>query len=242
MSSALIIQPDAQCPPGRLGRWFEDEGVDVRVVCPSAPDDVPTGLVEDALVVLGGDMGANDVAEYPWLESVKELLRSAVASATPTLGVCLGGQLLASAMGGRVEVGDFGMEAGIVFVRPRSAASDDPIFGGMPGSAPLITMHRDAIAELPPGAVWLAESEPYRYQAFRFGPAAWGLQFHPEASPDTYVRWSHYVKDAGEARERVMAGVPMVQTHDVEVDAAAALCVRSFAKFVREKEDGARDG
>jgi GMP synthase (glutamine-hydrolysing) len=230
--SVLVVQPDAEDPPELLADWLEDEGFDVRVVRPYAGEAVPEELVEDALVVLGGDMGANDVADFPWLLDVMALLRAAVSTAAPTLGICLGGQLLAASLGGRVEPGAAGMEAGVVVVHPRAEADADVLLADLPWPLRMITMHRDAITALPPDAVWLAESEPYGHQAFRVGTSAWGVQFHPEVSPKTYASWASYVTDTGEALRRVVDGVDAVERQDDVIAAGAERLARSFARLV----------
>lgn len=232
MPSVLIVQPDAEDPPELLADWLEDEGFDVRVVRPYLGEAVPDELVEDALVVLGGDMGANDVADHPWLADVMELLRTAVSTAAPTLGICLGGQLLAASIGGRVEPGAAGMEAGVVVVHPRAEAGDDELLADLRWPLRMITMHRDAITALPPDAVWLAESEPYGHQAFRVGSSAWGVQFHPEVSPKTYASWATYVTDTGEALRRVVDGVLPVERQGDVIAAGAEQLIRAFARVV----------
>jgi GMP synthase (glutamine-hydrolysing) len=229
----LVVQPDAEDPPERLGEWLQRDGFDVRVIRPYQGDPVPARLEEDALVVLGGDMSATEVAGYPWLTDIMRLMGSAVAGASPTLGICLGGQLLAASLGGRVESGANGMEAGTVHIHPTAEAGSDPLFGRLPWPVRMITMHRDAITELPPGAVWLAESNPYPHQAFRVGAVGWGVQFHPEVSAATYAQWARYIKDEGEALERVVTGIGGVQRHDPAIRLAAESLFRAFADVVR---------
>lgn len=235
MPSVLIIQPDAEDPPELLAGWLEDEGIDVRLVRPYAGEVVPDELVEDALVVLGGDMGANDVHAFPWLADVMALLRIAVSMAAPTLGICLGGQLLAASLGGRVEPGASGMEAGAVVVHPRAGAEGDVLLANLSWPLSMITMHRDAITALPPDAVWLAESEAYGHQVFRVGTSAWGVQFHPEVSPSTYASWATYITDTGEALQRVVDGVETVMRHERVISVGAEQLARSFAKLVADR-------
>jgi GMP synthase (glutamine-hydrolysing) len=230
--SVLIVQPDAEDPPERFGVWLEREGIDVRVVRPYDDEPVPAFLAEDALIVLGGDMSAWEVADFPWLADIMALLRKSVADETPTLGICLGGQLLAASLGGRVEAGSAGMEAGVVLVRPRGDAAADVLLTDLRWPLRMITMHRDAITALPPGAVWLADSEPYGHQVFRVGEAAWGVQFHPEVSPATYTEWTTYVKDTGTALQRVLDGVSEVESQDGQVVVGAEALARSFARIV----------
>lgn len=168
--------------------WLGDAAV--NVIRPYAGDAVPPA-VEWGLIVLGGQMSAYDDAVAPWLPAVRDLLAASVAAAVPTLGICLGAQLLAVAGGGRVDVAaPAGRESGVVDVHWRAEVSSDPLLAGLPDPCPGPSMHADAVSVLPSGATWLAASEMYAYQAFRVGTAAWGVQFHPEVSPATFRAWA----------------------------------------------------
>ena len=199
-----VIQPDEACPLDRFDPWLRAAAPDleVRTVRPFAGEAVPQEP-GDALRVLGGTMHAPADADHPWLVAVRALIADAVAAGTPTLGVCLGAQLLAVATGGRVQVAaPPGVEAGVVEVIPRPAVRDDallaPFAADVPADNPLNSgvllvmpsMHHDAVVELPATATWLASSRLYPYQAFRVGARAWGLQFHPEAAPGTVAAWA----------------------------------------------------
>jgi GMP synthase (glutamine-hydrolysing) len=186
----LVVEHEAGCPPDRFGPWLTAAGARLEVLRPYAGDRLPPRPAADGVVVLGGSMGAYDDARAPWLPAVRSLLQAAVDARVPTLGICLGAQLLAAATGGRVERGADGVEAGIVDARFRPAASDDPLLAGLPDPFPGPSMHDDAIVALPPGAVWLGSTPRYPHQIFRVGPAAWGVQFHPEISPETFRRWA----------------------------------------------------
>lgn len=139
---------------------------------------------------MGGQMGAHDDADYPWLAALRWLLADAVAHRLPVLGVCLGGQLLAVATGGAVRCGVDGPEAGTRLVAKRDAAAHDPLFVQLPMTPDVIQFHHDEIHRLPPGATLLASSPQYPNQAFRIGVAGYGLQFHIETSPATVLSWA----------------------------------------------------
>ena len=237
MTSVLIIQPDDSDPPERLGAWLESEGLELVVIRPHIGETVPVALDHDALIVLGGDMGANDDADHPWLIDIKALLHDTVVAGEPTLGVCLGAQLLASALGGVVERGQAGIESGTVVVRARADAGGDALLGGLSGSVRMMTMHRDAITVLPPEAIWLADSDPYPHQAFRVGESAWGVQFHPEISTATYRKWADHSTDTGKALQAVINGIEEVERHDVEIVRGAEALARAFARVVKTRID-----
>jgi GMP synthase (glutamine-hydrolysing) len=188
MSHLVVIEHEPGCPLDRFGEWLTDAHVDI--IRPHRGEAIPS-VVTGGLIVLGGQMSAYDDRIAPWLPSVRELLAHAVSAGTPTLGICLGAQLLAVACGGRVDVGAApGREAGVVDVRWRPEAAADRLAAGLADPFPAPSMHADAVAELPDGAVWLASSATYPHQAFRVREAAWGVQFHPEVSLPTFRAWA----------------------------------------------------
>ena len=186
----LVLQPSDVDPPERLGDWLVEAGADLIVRRP-ATDGVPENLDGvDGVVCMGGQMGAHDDADYPWLPALRWLLADAVAHRLPVLGVCLGGQLLAVATGGAVRRGVEGPEVGTRLVAKRDAAVYDPLFAPLPLTPDVIQFHHDEIHRLPPGATLLASSPQYPNQAFRIGTAGYGLQFHIETSPTTVLSWA----------------------------------------------------
>ena len=121
-------------------------------------------------------------AREPWSEALVPWLRTAVQQQTPVLGICYGHQLLAHALGGRVEHHPEGVEIGTVTVELNDAATSDALLGSLPETFPAQAVHWQSVRRLPPGAVLLARSAHESHHAFRVGPRAWGLQFHPEFS------------------------------------------------------------
>src|SRR4051794_37184949 len=101
--SVLVVQHQDDCPPALVGEWLVEVGCRLDVRRPYAGDALPETLAEHgALLVLGGSMGAADDADHPWLAPTKDLVRDAAGRRTPTLGICLGHQLIAVALGGEV--------------------------------------------------------------------------------------------------------------------------------------------
>ncbi len=186
----LVLQPSDVDPVERLGEWLVNAGAELTL-CRPAADGVPESLDGDGGVVcMGGEMGAHDDADHPWLAGLRWLLADAVARQLPVLGVCLGGQLLAAATGGAVRRAVDGPEAGTLLVAKRDAAAHDPLFGQLPMTPDVIQFHHDEIHRLPPGATLLASSPRQANQAFRVGTAGYGLQFHIETSPATVRSWA----------------------------------------------------
>ena len=190
MTRALVVTHSSTEGVALLGDWLVEAGLELVVVEPWAGQALPEDLADvDALVVMGGPQQAYDDDSAPWLRATKDLLRLAVRTDVPTLGVCLGAQLLAEATGGRVALGEDGIEAGARLVAKRDAAWEDPLLADIPFTPTVVQWHEDVVVDLPPGAVLLASSSKYPHQAFRVGTRAWGLQFHIETSPDMVRSW-----------------------------------------------------
>lgn len=179
-------------------------------------------------------MGANDDQDHPWLADVRELMRNAVDNGVPSLGICLGAQILATATGGIVARGAAGMESGVIEVGARSEAATDELFGSLPWPMLQASMHRDAIIQLPPDAAWLAESSAYPHQAFRVG-SGWGVQFHPEVSPELYRRWAAYVREDQQTTAQIRAGIAQFDELDEEIRSAAQALANGFAAIVAQR-------
>ena len=141
-----------------------------------------------AIIPMGGNAHAWDEDRVPTLRPERLLLREAVEGGVPVLGICLGGQLLARALGGEVRAADE-PEIGWQEIVPTENARDDPIFRLLDSRKGVYQWHHD-VFEPPPGARVLASSEAFPNQAFRVdGAEAWGIQFHPEATPDLWELW-----------------------------------------------------
>ena len=140
--------------------------------------DLPAARDVDFVIVIGGPMSVNDETKYPWLVDEKRFIRDCIQTGKPVLGVCLGAQLIASAMGAKVypnpakEIGWF----------PVYAASAENEFG-LPSSMDVFHWHGETF-DLPHGARLLARSEACENQAFQFGNRVLGLQFHLETTPE----------------------------------------------------------
>jgi GMP synthase-like glutamine amidotransferase len=165
---------------------LRDRGVEVRRVSPPAGDGLPDWQGLDGIIVMGALVHALDDARHPWLAAERTWIRDAVSADKPFWGVCLGAQLLASALNGAVHQGP-APEVGVrsITVLPHSAT--DPVFGGIGPTFEALQWHEDTF-ELPIGASLLASSAQYRHQAFVWR-RAYGVQFHLEATPQVVRHW-----------------------------------------------------
>ena len=141
----------------------------------------------DALVILGGPMGVYEVEKYPHLRDEISVIRSAIALGRPVLGICLGAQLVAAALGS--EVRPVGVkEIGWYDVHLTDDGRKDPVLGKFQDCEKIFQWHGDTF-DIPEGAVHLASSEICRNQAFRYGDRVYGLQFHLEVDKPMIERW-----------------------------------------------------
>ena len=169
---------------GHLQSWLDRAGAEVTCTRLFAGDPLPDPREPDLLIVLGGPMSVNDDDSLPWLAAERRFIRDMIdQDRAAVLGICLGGQLIARALGARVgpsperEVGWWPVEA-----VPPAGGAPDPARFPFPGRVAVLHWHGEAF-DLPAGAVWLARSEGCPHQAMQFGRRVIGLQFHPEATP-----------------------------------------------------------
>jgi GMP synthase (glutamine-hydrolysing) len=212
----LVVEHEPACPAAHLGTWLVDAGAEVEVCRPWAGDDLPGLAGYDGFVILGGSMSSHDDATHPWLTTVKERVREAVDTNVPTLGVCLGHQLIAVALGGTVEGNPRGQQVGLYDVGWRPEAKDDDLVSGLPPTMRGIQWNTDLVTALPDGAVALAATPEGELQVARFAPTVWGVQLHPEADEPVVQSWA-----AGDRDDHLERGIDQAAVL-TEIDAARA--------------------
>ena len=172
--------------PGLLSAVFVDVGVDHTAVRLDLGEALPDLGGVGGVVVMGGPMSVRD--PLPWLEDERRWLARAVQAGTGVLGVCLGAQQLAAALGARVTAGP-APEIGVGTVELTDDGLADPVLGPEGRRLPVVHWHGDTF-DVPRGAVLLASSERYARQAFRVGALAYGLQFHLEVDDGLAASWA----------------------------------------------------
>ncbi len=188
----LVVQNEAIDPVMLVGEWLTEVGIEMEVIRVFDGESIPMEIPSDVsgLIVLGGTMSANDDDKFSWLGDERKLIADAVTSDTPMVGICLGGQMLATAVGGTVgqaPIGEIGLHS---FSVDESAASD-PVLASLAGRTVRATQwHQDYVVDLPDEAVVLAGNDVCPVQIFRLGEKVYGFQFHPEVDDAVFNSWA----------------------------------------------------
>ena len=213
MKRVLTIINIADDSTGYVGEILNAHDIAFDVVDASV-QPIPDPTAYDALIVFGGPQNANEDDKYPYFRQEKATLRTAVAHEVPVLGICLGGQLLATVLGGTVKKHTL-TEIGFSEVQCTDEGKNDALYAGLAGQQMVYQWHEDTFT-IPPGAVRLATSEKTVNQAFRYGHNAYGIQYHIELTPAMLNTWLHepslkeeIVNTLGSAEyERIMSERP----------------------------------
>ena len=201
----VVFEHGASAGAQRLGRTLRDYGHRLRVVALHAGGEVPADLDDvDGVLTCGGHHSLHNGP--PWLEREMGYLKAAHEEALPVVGVCLGCQILAKALGG--EVGPLeGIELGWHPVDLTAAGIEDPLHAGLPWSSMQLHWHRDEVKAVPPDARVLARSTRSPVQAWALGLRTYGFQYHPEVELETAERWADEdpqgLEQAGISREQL---------------------------------------
>jgi GMP synthase-like glutamine amidotransferase len=182
-----VLQHVAWEGPGLIASIARQQGLHVDIHRLDLGASVPKAEDVRALVVMGGPMGAYEANQYPFLLEERSLIAEIVKRGRPGLGVCLGAQLLAHALGARVFPGPK-PEIGFGTVQLTADGMKDSLLGPAGPLIPVFHWHGDTF-DLPEKAVLLASSSEYPHQAFRIGSHVYGLQFHVEPDADIWSAW-----------------------------------------------------
>jgi GMP synthase-like glutamine amidotransferase len=184
MPNCVVVQHVAPEPAFAVDQALRAAGIAVDTRRVFEGDDIPGDVSElDGLVVMGGPMSATSDEGFPTRTAEITLLTEALGAGIPTLGICLGAQLLAAAGGGSVYRDAQGPEIGWAPVHLSPACQDDPLFTHLPPTLTVLHWHGETL-DMPPGSQRLSSNMIYANQAYRIGHMAWGVQFHLEVTAE----------------------------------------------------------
>ena len=237
----LVFQHVPFEPLGTLDPLLKKAGIRIRYVnFGRTPGQRPSLHGYVALIILGGPMNADDIAAYPHLATEVELIRESLQRNISILGICLGAQLLAKAIGGKVLAGA-GREIGWQDVDVSEDGQRDPVLSAFGRRSEVFQWHDDNI-ELPDGVTHLAGSSRCPAQAFRYGDHSYGFQFHLEANRPLIERWLSVPEHQG-----VIAGSSNIvdverirKKTDESIGPLMALSDRTFTRWIERFESPSR--
>jgi GMP synthase (glutamine-hydrolysing) len=235
MRKLLVLQHVAAEPLGHLDRLLRESGCRIRYVnFGRDPGAEPDPRRYDGIVVLGGPMNVGEDERHPHLRTETAILRRAVMAGQPVLGICLGAQLLASAVGADVRPNPV-PEIGWYRLHTRADAHADRLFRHFERRAHYVFQWHAYTFAAPPDAAPLAWTRHCRNQAYRIGDHAWGLQFHLEADEALIGRWLDSPAGRAEVERhwgpRRIAQIRAASRHHLH--ASQRLSDRVFGEFVR---------
>lgn len=231
----LAVQHESGAPAGWLGEALQDFGCRLTVATPYDGSPLPELAGFAGLLVLGGGVDSWDDDAAPWLPATRQLVRLAERDGVPTLGICLGHQIAAQALGGEAGRNPAGRTTSVEPVGWLPEAADDPVFGPARSAGRALHWNRDVVVRLPEGAVVLARSVDGAVQAARLGRAVWGVQSHPEvdaAIVDVWRREEWETTDPA-GRSQLTDLVAAVAGEEQALRGAWLPLAESFARVVR---------
>jgi len=228
--NVLAVVHGVDAPPGSFGEVVRERGHRLETWSAASGTPLPKSGF-DAVMLFGGAMHADQEAHHPWLRDEHAFIEGLLATEMPTLGVCLGAQLIAKAAGAVVAPATE-PEIGWLEVELADGAAADPVLSGLPHRFEAFQWHFYAF-DVPAGAHELARSRVCS-QAFRLGAAAWGVQFHPEVTREIVAGW------AGESPDELPVTIEeFVAEAEARIDEWERLGRSLCGAFVEVAERGA---
>ncbi|MDP6149855.1 MAG: gamma-glutamyl-gamma-aminobutyrate hydrolase family protein [Gammaproteobacteria bacterium] len=235
MKRLLVFQHVPHEILGTFNPLLKDAGFRIRYVnFGRTPDEQPNVDKYDGLIVLGGPMCVDQSEKYPHLETEIGAIGTAIEHGKPVFGICLGAQLIATALGARVYRNPV-KEIGWYDVTPTPDGERDPLFSSFDGTQKIFQWHGDTF-DIPADAVHLATSPDCTNQAFRYGDRTYGLQFHLEVDGPLVQRWLKtpvHTKELDALDDDRMNAARILADTPRYIDKTTDLGNRLFGEFIR---------
>jgi GMP synthase (glutamine-hydrolysing) len=213
-----IFQHGAGEPPGCIIDILEIKELLYEIIQPYSGDEIPESIPSSHYIFLGGLMSVNDEGQYPWLVQEKKLIKDAIGSDIPVLGICLGAQLIASSFSR--EVRQCEEEKGWTPIRNL----DRSVFKRFGETTTVFEWHNECF-DLPAGSTLLCEGGAVKNQMFSIGSAT-GVQFHPEVTESIIQQW--VAGEPGHLKEEILSGIPLF------IGRSRLLCSAMMDDFIRK--------
>jgi GMP synthase-like glutamine amidotransferase len=214
---------------GNIETWFDPATTSLNYTRFFAEDQLPALTELDFLIVLGGPMSVNDEAELPWLRAEKAFIAAAIAAKMPVLGICLGSQLIASALGARVYAG---AEKEIGWFPIQGQYQGDKAFN-FPDTLDVFHWHGETF-DLPAGATLLASSPGCKNQAFQIGERVIGLQFHLETTEQNTASMIEHCSDELQPQRYIQSQSELENTPAANYANIKAVMAQILAYLLRD--------
>jgi len=235
MKRLLVFQHVPHEILGTFNPQLKDAGFRIRYVnFGRTPDAKPNIEKYDGLIILGGPMCVDQMDSHPHLQTEIDCIKLAMEQQMPVLGICLGAQLIATALGATVRRNPV-KEIGWYDVTPTEAGTKDPLFSCFNGTEKIFQWHGDTF-DIPHGAVHLATSPDCPNQAFRYGERTYGLQFHLEVDEPLIQRWLKtpvHIRELNELDGKHFHPEHIVAETQQHIDNTADLGARLFGEYIR---------
>jgi GMP synthase (glutamine-hydrolysing) len=225
---ALIFTHHPEEGPGLLKDILRETGWEVEEVGLWQEETILESRPFRLLILMGGPMSVNDEDLYPFLLNEKAFVRQWVVEGKPTMGICLGAQLIADCLGGRVYKGDK-VELGWYELMVTEEGQNDPFLQSFPPRFPVFQWHGETF-DLPEDAVLLATAQDYPHQAFRFGELTYAFQFHIEVTKDMVQTWLADSDVEAAKKRSILSSLPL------HLPAINQLCKRFMTPFLQSIE------
>lgn len=206
----VVFEHDNEANSSRVGEILQSFGHRLRVLNLDQGDGVPQDLDDvTGVLSMGGAMNVDQKPDHPWIDAECSFIKAAHDAGLPVLGVCLGAQLVAAALGGQVAAMDE-PEIGWHEVKQAFPGTIDPLLAGIPWSTTQFHLHGQQVTDLPPGSTPLCTSKQCKTQAYRVGLTTYAFQYHIEWTADELRKFAKVdmVTKAGVDPQNIIDGIP----------------------------------